>query len=274
MRCYNESPPRAVPARVRYSMTQWVTSLVDPLALVWLGLCGAATWLGWKRRWREAAWVGAPAALLFLFGSLPWPEALVAARESPYAERSVANAPVADAIVMLGGILEPSANDPFGFALGAGGQRFVAAVQLVREGKGKALVLGGSGPLPRRPAEPAAALLGEFVREWNPCNADILNLGICQNTHDEAVRLKQLRAERGWKRMTIVTSALHMKRAEATIRKLNGEVAIVACDFRSYGVQQLPWKSFPFPQTQRAKMLQDYLHEVVGDWIYRFRGWI
>jgi len=30
------------------------------------------------------------------------------------------------------------------------------------------------------------------------------------------------------------------------MRKLNGEVAIVACDFRSYGVKQEPWKSFPF----------------------------
>ena len=71
-----------------------------------------------------------------------------------------------------------------------------------------------------------------------------------------------------------VTSALHLRRAEATIRKLNGEVAIVACDFRVCGVKQEPWKSFPFPQTQRMRLLQDYLHEVVGGWVYRWRGWI
>jgi uncharacterized SAM-binding protein YcdF (DUF218 family) len=248
--------------------------MVDPLALFWLGLCASTAWLAWKRRWRSAALIGSPAALLFLFGSLPWPEFLVAARESPYAENSVANAPRADVVVMLGGILEPSANDPFGFALRAGGQRFVAAVQLVREGKGNALVLGGSGPLPGKPEESEASLLCAFARQWNLCNAEILDLGICQNTHDEAVRLQQLRAERGWKRITIVTSALHMKRAEATVRKLNGEVGIVACDFRSYGVKKEPWKSFPFPQTERMRILQDYLHEVVGGWIYRCRGWI
>jgi len=136
-------------------MSQWAATVVDPLALLWLGLCCSVTWLGWKRRWRSAVLIGAPALLLFLMGSLPWPEALVAAREAPYAERSVANAPVADAVVMLGGILEPSANDPFGFALRAGSQRFVAAVQLVRAGKGKALVLGAAvrcrGNRPSRP---------------------------------------------------------------------------------------------------------------------------
>jgi uncharacterized SAM-binding protein YcdF (DUF218 family) len=255
-------------------MSQWANSLVDPLALLWLGLCGATACLVWKRRWRNAALIGCPAALLFLFGSLPVPEALVAAREAPFADRSVSNAPMADAIVMLGGIQEPSSHDPFGFALGAGSQRLVAAVQLVREGKGHVLVLGGSGPLPGKPEVSEAALLCDFVRQWNLCNAEILNLGICQNTHDEALRLKQLRAERGWKRIILVTSAIHMKRAEATIRKLNGPVAIVACDFRCYGVKKEPWKSFPFPQTERMKLLQDYLHEVVGGWSYRWREWI
>jgi uncharacterized SAM-binding protein YcdF (DUF218 family) len=255
-------------------MSQWIASAVDPLALIWLGLCSISAWLAWKRRWRNAALIGSPAALLFLFGSLPLPEYLIAAREAPYAEKSVANAPPSDVVVMLGGIQQPSFHDPFGFAFGAGSQRFVAAVQLVREHKGKALVLGGSGPLPGKPEESEASLLCAFARQWNLCDAEILDLGICQNTHDEAVRLQQLRAERGWKRITLVTSALHMRRAEATIRKLNGDVAIVACDFRSYGVVKQPWKSFPFPQTERIRILQDYLHEVVGGWSYRWRGWI
>jgi uncharacterized SAM-binding protein YcdF (DUF218 family) len=255
-------------------MSQWATSVVDPLALLWLGLCGAAAWLGWKRHWRSAAFIGSPAVLLFLIGSVPWPESLVAAREAPYASRSVAAAPAADAVVMLGGIHDPSVHDSFGFALGAGSQRLVAAVQLIREGKGRALVLGGSGPLPGKPGQSAGSLLCDFVRQWQLCSAEILDLGICQSTHDEALRLHQLRAERGWKQITIVTSALHMRRAEATIRKLNGGVATVACDFRVCGVKQEPWKAFPFPQTERLHLLQEYLHELVGGWVYRWRGWM
>jgi uncharacterized SAM-binding protein YcdF (DUF218 family) len=255
-------------------MNQWAASVVDPLALLWLSLCCVAAWLAWKRRRRAAALVGAPAALLFLFGSLPWPEALVAAREAPYAERSVANAPLADAVVMLGGIHDASVHDPFGFALRAGGQRFVAAVQLVRDGKGKTLVLGGSGQVPGKPGQSEASLLSDLVRQWQLCTAEVLDLGICQNTHDEALRLRQLRAERGWKQITIVTSAHHLRRAEATFSKLNGPVGTVACDFRVCGVKQEPWKSFPFPQTQRLRLLQDYLHELVGGWVYRWRGWV
>lgn len=255
-------------------MSQWAASAVDPLALLWLVLSCFAAWLAWKRHRRAAALVGSPAALLFLFGSLPWPEALVAAREAPYAARSVAAAPPADAVVMLGGIHDPSVHDPFGFALGAGSQRFIAAVEVVREGKGRALVLGGSGPLPGgKPGQSAASLLCDFAYQWQLCSVEILDLGVCQNTHDEALRLRQLRGERGWKQVTIVTSALHLSRAEATFRKLNGQVAVVACDFRVCGVKQEPWKSFPFPQTQRMRLLQDYLHELVGGWVYRWRGW-
>jgi len=44
---------------------------VDPLSLLWLAFCGAATWLAWKRRLRISALIGSPAALFFLFGSLP-----------------------------------------------------------------------------------------------------------------------------------------------------------------------------------------------------------
>ena len=255
-------------------MSQWAASVVDPLALHWLCLCCSAAWLGWKRRWRNAALVSIPAVLLFLLGSLPLPESLVAARGASYAQRTVAAAPAADAVVMLGGIYDPSAHDAFGFALRAWSQRLVAALQAVREGKGQALVLGGSGPLPGKPDQCAASLLCDFVRQWHLCSAEIVDLGICQSTHDEALRLHQLRAERGWKHITIVTSALHMRRAEATIRKLNGQVATVACDFRVCGVKQEPWKSFPFPQTQRMRLLQEYLHELVGGWVYRWRGWI
>ena len=258
----------------RIRLSQWAASVVDPLALLWLGLCCATAWLGWKRRWRSAALVASPALLLFLLGSVAWPEYLVAAREAPYAERSVASVPAADAVVMLGGIHDASVYDPFGFALRAGSQRLVAALQLVRVGKGRALVLGGSGPLPGKPGESEASLLAGWVRQWQLCNAEVLDLGVCQNTHDEALRLHQLCAERGWKRITVVTSALHMRRAEATMRKLNGDVAVVACDFRVCGVKKEPWKSFPFPQTHRMLLLQDYLHEVVGGWVYRWRGWV
>ena len=128
--------------------------------------------------------------------------------------------------------------------------------------------------MPENPAVPAASLLGEWARQWKVCEAEILDLVICHNTHDEAVRLQQLRTERGWQRLTIVTSALHMKRAQATVQKLNGAIAIVACDFRVYGLKSEPWKTFPFPQTDRIRLLQDYLHELVGGWVYGWRGWI
>lgn len=255
-------------------MSQWAGSLVDPLALLWVLLCAFTAFLSWRRRWPGARKCGASALVLFLVASLPWPERLVGAMEAAYANKTAVAAPKTDAVVMLGGVHRPSEHDPFGFALGGSGQRLVAGLEVVRHHQGTAFVLGGSGPQPGKPAESAMSLLRDWIVEWRLYDGEILDLGICRNTHDEAVRLLQLKSERGWKQITIVTSALHMKRAEAAIRKLNGEVALVACDFQVCGVMQEPWKTFPFPQTSRLVLLGQYLHEVVGGWVYRWRGWI
>lgn len=255
-------------------MSQWAASLVDPLALLWVLLCAIAAFLSWRRRWSVAGVCGASALVLFLVAGLPWPERLVGAMEAAYANQIAAAVPKPDAVVMLGGMHRPSEHDPFGFALGDSGQRLVASLEVARQYQGTVFVLGGSGPRPGKPSESAMSLLRDWIAEWRLYEGEILDLGICRTTHDEAVRLQQLKAERGWKQITIVTSALHMKRAEATIRKLNGDVAVVACDFRVYGVAQKPWQTFPFPQTNRLGLLGQYLHEVVGGWVYRWRGWI
>ena len=175
---------------------------------------------------------------------------------------------------MLGGIHQASAHDPCHFALRDSAQRLIAALELVRQHKGKTLVLGGSSPHPSNPTNSAMLLVTDWIRNCGLYDGEILNLGICRNTRDEAVRLQQLATNRQWKQITIVTSALHLKRAEATMRKLNGSVGVVACDFRVYGVPRENWKSFPFPQINRLELLRAYLHEVVGWWVYRLRGWV
>jgi uncharacterized SAM-binding protein YcdF (DUF218 family) len=150
----------------------------------------------------------------------------------------------------------------------------LTAVELVRLGKAKTLVLGGSmRPLPGKPGVPGMAVVQDWVTSWRVSDAAVTNLGFCLNTHDEAIAFRKLKENQGWKKVLLVTSALHMRRSEALFRKQGIDVVPVAADFEAYGVP--PESGFsPFPREHRFVLLSRYLHEKIGCWVYRWRGWI
>jgi uncharacterized SAM-binding protein YcdF (DUF218 family) len=161
----------------------------------------------------------------------------------------------------------------FGFALDAGGSRVLTALELVRRGKAKALVLGGSVPLTGKPGVVASSLVQEWVLASGLTTAAVTNLGLCANTHDEALRLKELSAQRGWRKVILVTSALHMPRSVAVFSAQGIAVVPVACDFQAYGVASMQGDFSPFPRQYRFRHLALYLHEKIGWLVYRWRGW-
>jgi uncharacterized SAM-binding protein YcdF (DUF218 family) len=292
---------------------QFVAPLAEPLGAIWLFMALCVLLLLWRRRWRSALWLGVPTLLLFMVGSTSLAEVLVAREESRYAGASVrletehgrkktesndadgtgevstdtatqrlngsppADAPspvvTADAVVALGGGVSISHYDSLGFAVRDGGNRMLAAVKLVRLGKAKTLILGGSCPLPGKPGVPSMSVVQDWVVSWRVINGEVTNLGICINTHDEAVAFRKLEKKKGWKKVLLVTSALHMRRSEALFRKQGVDVVPVAADFEVYGV---PHKSAfnPFPRMHRFILLALYLHEKIGWWVYRWRGWV
>ena len=80
-----------------------------------------------------------------------------------------------------------------------------------------------------------------------------------------------------WKSVMLVTSAWHMRRAEAVFQSTGVRVIPVACDFT--GFYPSPNSSFfghclLFPQAGRLDVLRMYLQERIGWLYYRSRGWI
>jgi len=279
---------------------QFFSPLTEPLGAVWLLMVLGVLWLLVRRQWRSAIWLGIPTVLLFLLGSTPIAETLVAAEEmrwegnaetlngerlktqsselkseSRNSEEGQADSPTtpADAVVALGGGDRVSKHDPLGFALSDGASRLLTAVELVRSGKAKTLVLGGSLPLARNPAPPAMAAVQDWVARWGLVSGAITNLGICLTTHDEAIAFKKLKDSQGWQRVILVTSALHMRRSEALFRKLGMNVIPVAADFGAWGVPREPVFS-PFPRVNRVYLLSLYGHEKIGWWVYRLKRWV
>ena len=247
--------------------------LFEPVGALGLLMALGLAWLIWCRQWRGALALGLPTLLLWLLGSTPLVETLVEQAERPYTTNDVRLLAPADAVVALGGGYYASDHDLLGFGMGEAGSRVLMAAQVARVGKARCLVLGGSVPLAGRPGDCLSTRVEEWVEAWRLASVPVTNLGVCGDTHDEAVAFRRLRDRRGWKTVILVTSALHMHRSVATFRKQGIEVVPQACDFQVAGV--LSWKAgfSPFPRQRRLEVFNRYLHEWIGEWVYWWRGW-
>ncbi len=254
-------------------MAKLLSAYLDPLAALWLVLVALALWRLSHRKWRSAFGTATLAAFIYVVGATPIPASLLASLERPYAGVRVESLPVADAVVMLGGMTYPSTNDMFGFHFSAEADRVVTAVELVRQRKARALVLGGGlDPATANPGE--GELLRGWIAAWNVARVPVHLLGLCENTHDEAVRAKALADAQGWKSIILVTSAAHMRRGEALFRKLGIDVTAFACDFDGLTSLQRTFADYLAPSPKGFEILAGYLHEIVGWWVYRWRGWV
>ena len=124
-------------------LAKTLSLFLQPLAALWVGLVLVTLRRLGKRQFRSALCPALVAAFLYLLGATPLPASLLASLERPYAGVKAGALPPADAVVMLGGIAMPSTNSIFDFHLGPGADRVMAAIELVRQRKGRELVLGG-----------------------------------------------------------------------------------------------------------------------------------
>lgn len=258
-------------------MKQCFAPLLEPLGAIWLLMVLSVVALLFRREWRSALWLMLPTVLLFLTGSTPMADMLVGAAERQSATGNVQSVATSDAAIALGGNERASAYDVYGFAIGESDERILTAGELVRLGKAKTLVLGGSAEgIPGRPGVPTMALVRNWLVSSGLATTRVTHLGICANTHDEAIEFRRLKDAEGWQRVLLVTSALHMRRAEAVFRKQGIDVTPVACDFQVYGVSGGSGSGFPspFPRQRRLDLLSLYLHEQIGWRVYKWRGWI
>jgi uncharacterized SAM-binding protein YcdF (DUF218 family) len=258
---------------------QLLDALVQPIGWLWLLMVLATALLLWKRRLRMAAVPGLFSVLVWVIGGSSLPFVLVASLERPYRGTVLTNVPNCDAVVMLGGTHRRSPYDAFGLDLTACADRVVMAVELTRAGKGKALLLGGSQYWDDTRARPESELLQRWLQAWQVPAAPVFSLGINDNTYEEAIHTRALMKEKGWNRVILVTSAFHMKRAEAVFATQGVPAICVACDFQASPGETTadPNGGSRFdlvPRIEGFQALGLYLHEKAGWVLYRWRGWI
>ena len=248
--------------------------LLEPVGLVWLALL-AITFLLWRRRHRGfAACTTALALFVWVIGGTNLSDMLLRALEEPYAGVKIEELPAADAIIVLGGALEPSSFEAGQLHLSAAGDRVMMALELLRLQKATALCIGGGAVRVNGEMRSEADCARAAIVERKLTTAEVFSLGVCEDTHDEAQRVLALARKQGWRRLLLVTSAWHMRRAAATFQTAGLDVIPAPCNFlSSLSTGHSP---FPIKLPGHAGFVRTsvWIHEQIGWLEYRRRGWI
>jgi uncharacterized SAM-binding protein YcdF (DUF218 family) len=164
----------------------------------------------------------------------------------------------ADAVYVLASNVQRD-DEPFPGAA----SRLWRALELVAEGRTSRLVVAEIPP-PAGRYEPA-------VRAWLSTfqlDRELIVLGPVQNTRQEALEVAALCRARGFGRLLVVTSPTHTRRACAAFEREGLAVVCVPAMETQFDLESL------LKPTDRMKAFGPVIHERLGLFVYRRRGWI
>jgi uncharacterized SAM-binding protein YcdF (DUF218 family) len=246
--------------------------LAHPLSAT-LGLLGLAILLLFLQRRRSAIFLLLVAFVgTWLLATPAISQRLMQSLESRYPPTTIDRIPTADAIVVLGGGVDPKAPPRNGPNLNHGADRIWFGAQLYAAGKAPMVITTGMRPYTDE-GQTAAAAGAEVLQAFGVPEDAIVAPGTSLRTRTDAEVVQEIVEREGLGRVLLVTSALHMPRSMATFRKAGVRVFPAPTDFevvQSPAAGTYPWLpgSEAFWQSGRA------IHEYIGIAWYRWKGWI
>jgi uncharacterized SAM-binding protein YcdF (DUF218 family) len=199
---------------------------------------------------------------------------LIRSLEDQHPVVAAAAAPVADAIVILGGGTTGRHPEQPEVEITASGGRLLHGFRLYRAGKAPLLLLSGDG---LTPGDSEAAQMASVLREWGVPAEALLLEERSRNTHENAVESVALAARRGLRRLLLVTSAFHMTRALGLFRhEARGHgIAVLAAPTGRYSVYRRPFRLLALlPDAGALANSTLALREHLGILVYRAKGWL
>lgn len=257
------------------SLLRSLLRLVEPVGLVWMGLILLGVLLRRRRQWIPFGMAAMLAVFVTIVGGTDFSAWLLKRLEQPWAECRIEDTPVCDAVIVLGGGAEPSHHETGGVRLTKAGDRIVTGIELMRLGRAPVLVVGGGLVKLDGVVTVESDLIKARLILWNPPpDWQLISLGAATDTHDEALRLLPIARQRGWKRILLVTSASHMRRALATYRAAGFDAVPAPCNFLVAGSAVRLGFGVRVPGSGGFERMETWMHEFVGWEIYRRRGWL
>ena len=281
-----------------YLINKIVGAVVNPLGLALVALLVAAAWGVWRKSWKAPVWAAlACVAWLWAWGTNAMTRVVGLPLERGWEIVKAEDAPVCDAIVLLGGGMS-AAPEAYPYAdMHSAADRVWHAARLYRAGKAPLVVPTGSGdrestePLLRDFGVPQEAIRGEYAARNTEENArnierlfDCLDCLIQTGTVERAQSdnagtppIKQSnnqtikQSNNPPRRVLLVTSAWHMKRSVLMYQKYAPGLDIVPApaDFENtVACAELRFQDF-LPSCDAFNRNAYMFKELVGYWGYR-----
>ncbi len=175
-----------------------------------------------------------------------------------------------DAVVVLGGMVDPAASRATGDAeLNEAADRLVRAFELYRAGRVRNVLLSGGLVFPQPGDVAEADRLAAKLALWGVPPDRIAVERSSRNTRENAIESARLAAAHGWRSLLLVTSAYHAPRALGCFRAVGLELDVLPVDRRAGDGRERAW----VPRAFALEKSTDAIRELAGRVVYRVAGY-
>jgi uncharacterized SAM-binding protein YcdF (DUF218 family) len=248
-------------------LTKLLPIFVYPIGLT-ICLVILSLLLQWLGR-RKTAVCTALLSILLLWGASTTVVAdiVLNSLEKNYPPRTAESMETADAIVVLGGVTRGTVPGIGLTDFDGGVDRVIHAARLFKAGKAPLLILTGGNAAGLQPESEAMAEFAAFMG----VSADKMVLeSASRNTWQNGANCKRIFEEQGIKKILLVTSAYHIRRAEAVFEHFGVAVIPAATDYQLVEGEAtiLDWLPSASALDTTTKGIKEYL----GWWVFSLQG--
>lgn len=176
-----------------------------------------------------------------------------------------------DVIVVLGGgaVVADPADEP-AHLIENSWTRCQTAARLYHDGPPCPVLASGGMLFEHVQMPPLSQLLAATLQDFRVAPDDLVQEDRSRTTSENAEFSAEIIRQRGWKRVVLVTNALHLWRSERFFRKEGVEVIPVGCLYRS---DEFSWDVFTFlPRSRAIERHEEAMHELIGGLYAFLRG--
>ena len=252
------------------TLSQFLPQLIYPFNLALLLNLAALVLFGFGRR-RSGVFTVFLAFVILVVCASPLPRVLYRQHELQYPPVPISSSPAADAIVLLGGDVgipvQPRTESQLQ------GNRLLHAFRLFKAGKSPLILVTGGNVFAQEGLESEAFYSKAILADWGIPEDAIMVETKSRNTHQNAIYSFETLKGQGVDRILLVTGSFHMPRASAVFRHVGFEVIpspsnVSVTDYRR--PKLIDW----WPSLGNLGQAKAVIHEKLGLFVYRLRGWI
>jgi len=224
-----------------------------------------------KRR-RKLSWGLFWAAIVVLYVcATPWcSDLLLMPLEGPYQNPPMPTQ--ADVILVLGGALDLLHSEPGRPEFSQAVDRFIYALTLAKRFPASTVIFAGGTASLFDHTKTEASLLKDLAIDFGLSPGRIRVDDRSRNTIENAQEAARILHETGGSNIVLITSAFHMRRSMACLRKVGLEATPYGVDIRNHRGETNPlgW----FPNASRLDDSSAAIREYIGLVAYRLKGYI